>query len=371
MKKLHSTHFLFGWALAGLIIGGLILSLWPSSVKNGNEPVYSSIPGTFSGPVSYAHAVTKAAPAVVSIQAYRKVTQTPAPLSPLLEKQHKNKILPKPNQGSGVIVDDQGHILTNYHVVTNADEIIVTLNDGHQIKASVVGADPDTDLAVITVNHKSHPGISFADMTQLKVGDVVLAIGNPFGIGQTVTQGIISATGRDRVGLNTYENFIQTDAAINPGNSGGALINTNGKIVGINAAIFTKSGSYQGISFAIPIDMALKVAKQILQYGGVIRGWLGVEGVDLNEQMLIRVGLPDIQGVLITDVFKNGPADNAGLKAGDIITRIDQTNIRDTRDVLDIVAKGQPGDIIKINGIRQRQSFMAGATLGQRPQQSR
>ena len=208
-------------------------------------------------------------------------------------------------------------------------------------------------------------------MKKLKVGDVVLAIGNPFGIGQTVTQGIISATGRDRVGLNTYENFIQTDAAINPGNSGGALINAHGEIVGINAAIFSQSGSYQGISFAIPIDMALNVVKQILQHGGVIRGWLGVEGVDLNEQMLKRIGLPNIQGVLITDVFRKGPADDAGLMAGDIITHINQINIRDTRDVLDMVAKGRPGDTIEISGIRQRQSFMARATLGQRPQESR
>ncbi len=371
MKRLHSTHFLFGWALAGLIMGGLILSLWPVSVKNGKEHISGSITGSLSAPISYADAVTRAAPAVVSIQAFRLTTQAPASLSPLLEKQSNNKKQTKHNQGSGVIVDGQGHILTNYHVVTNADEIIVTLIDGHQMKASIVGADPDTDLAVITINHKSHPGISFADMKRLRVGDVVLAIGNPFGIGQTVTQGIISATGRDRVGLNTYENFIQTDAAINPGNSGGALINAMGEVVGINAAMFSQTGSFQGISFAIPIDMALKVVKQILQYGGVIRGWLGVEGVDLNEQMLKRVGLPDIQGVLITDVFKNGPADNAGLMTGDIITHINQTNIRDTRDVLDIVAKGRPGDTIEVNGIRQRQSFMARATLGQRPQESR
>jgi serine protease DegS len=370
MKKLHSTHFLFGWALLGLIIAGLFLSLWPGNIKNGKEHSPRAFINTFSGPVSYADAVAIAAPAVVSIQAYPKTTQTPALLSPLLE-QSKPKKQTKPNQGSGVMVDDLGHILTNYHVVSNADEIIVTLIDGRQVKALVVGADPDTDLAVITIEHKSHQGIRFADMAHLKVGDVVLAIGNPFGIGQTVTQGIISATGRDRVGLNTYENFIQTDAAINPGNSGGALINAHGEIVGINAAIFTKSGSYQGISFAIPIDMALKVVKQIIKHGGVIRGWLGVEGVDLNEQMLKRVGLPDVQGVLITDVFKNGPADNAGLKSGDIITHINQTNIRDTRDVLDMVAQGQPGDSIEISGVRQRQSFMTQATLGQRPQESR
>jgi len=269
-----------------------------------------------------------------------------------------------------VIMDQQGHILTNYHVIANANKILVTLNDGHQLPATLVGADPDTDLAVITIKHTRHPNIRFADANKIRVGDVVLAIGNPFGIGQTVTQGIISATRRDRVGLNTYENFIQTDAAINPGNSGGALINSLGEIVGINSATFTQSGGYQGIGFAIPIDMALEVVQQILKNGSVIRGWLGVEGVDLNTQMLKKIGLKNIQGVLITDVFKAGPADLAGLAVGDIITQINQTNIRDTRDVLNIVGQGKPGDKIRILGIRQRQSFMTQATLNRRPQES-
>ena len=207
-------------------------------------------------------------------------------------------------------------------------------------------------------------------MQTTRVGDVVLAIGNPYGIGQTVTQGIISATGRDRVGLSTYENFIQTDAAINPGNSGGALINARGEIVGINSAIFSQSGSYQGISFAIPIDMALAVVKQILNHGSVIRGWLGVEGVDLNPLWLERLALPNTEGVLITDVFKNGPADLAGLSAGDVITRIDSTQIRDTRDVLNTIANGRPGEIIEIAGLRKQQSFITKATLAQRPQES-
>ena len=364
---MHSTHFLFGWALAGLIIGGLILSFWPSQTNQDDKNTTTPLtrPG---GPVSYADAVQKASPAVVSIQTQHLAEEQQPGLDNLLSQQPKLKL--RRNQGSGVIVDNQGHILTNYHVIANAHDILVTLNDGHQSKAKIVGADPDTDLAVITIEHKDHTGITFADNQKIKVGDVVLAIGNPFGIGQTVTQGIISATGRDRVGLNTYENFIQTDAAINPGNSGGALINAHGEVVGINSAVFTQSGNYQGISFAIPIDMALNVMRQILQHGGVIRGWLGVEGIDLNPQILQRIGLPDIQGVLITDVFKKGPADIASLKAGDIITRIDDTMIRDTRDVLNIIAQGKPGDIIEISGIRQGQSFIAKATLAERPQQS-
>ncbi|MCW8909445.1 MAG: trypsin-like peptidase domain-containing protein, partial [Gammaproteobacteria bacterium] len=237
-------------------------------------------------------------------------------------------------------------------------------------QASIVGSHPETELPVLTIEHTKHISIRFADAHTTSVGDIVLAIGNPYGIGQTVTQGIISATGRNRVGLNTYENFIQTDAAINPGNSGGALINTRGEIVGINSAIFTPSGSYQGISFAIPANMALSVMQQIIEKGGVVRGWLGVEGVDLNPQMLQQIGLSNIQGVLITDVFENGPADKAKLAVGDIITQINQLMIRDTRDVLDIVARGRPGDKIEISGIRERQSFITQAILDQRPESS-
>ncbi|MDH5711983.1 MAG: trypsin-like peptidase domain-containing protein [Gammaproteobacteria bacterium] len=363
-NKKHSTHFLLSWAIAGLIIGGLILAIWPSTTRNGIDQLETQS----QAHSSYAAAVTRASPAVVSIQAFHFEKQSRSLLDPFTTR--KNRPLIKPRQGSGVIVDNDGHVLTNFHVIANADKIVVIFNDGHQTLATIVGSDPDTDLAVLTIEHPQHLSIKFANAKTTKVGDIVLAIGNPFGIGQTVTQGIISATGRNRVGLNTYENFIQTDAAINPGNSGGALINTQGEIVGINSAIFTPSGSYQGISFAIPADMALNVMQQIITNGGVVRGWLGVEGVDLNQQMLQQIGLPDIQGVLITDVFNNGPADKAGLATGDIITQINQTMIRDTRDVLDIIARGKPGDEIRISGIRERQSFMAQAVLAQRPESS-
>jgi serine protease DegS len=367
MTKTHSTHFIIGWALAGLIFAGLFLLLWPETTNNNhyNDTLNSAAGKT----LSYADAVARASAAVVSIQAIRIIEKTPDLLSPLTRKTAPEKEQ-RENQGSGVIVSNKGYILTNYHVIAGAKEIRVTLLDGRQVKGKTLGADPDTDLAVITINLNDLPEITIADTNKIRVGDIVLAIGNPFGIGQTVTQGIISATGRDRVGLNTYENFIQTDAAINPGNSGGALINARGEIVGINAAIFSESGNYQGISFAIPINMSLKVVKQIVQYGSVIRGWLGVEGVDLNPQMLSRVGLANIQGVLITDVFIKGPADKAGLAVGDIITQIDSDNIRDTRDVLDIVAKGRPGDKITISGIRKRQSFTTQAVLDRRPQES-
>ena len=362
-KPAHSTQSILIWSLLGIIIGLIILQ-WP-----GLSPLSTDTPlAKAAKKASYANAVAIAAPTVVSIQASHASPANDSPIHKLIKP--APSVPTPPNQGSGVIMDQQGHILTNYHVIAKASKITVTLYDGHKLQAKLVGADPDTDLAVITIKHSRHPNISFADPADIQVGDIVLAIGNPFGIGQTVTQGIISATGRDRVGLNTYENFIQTDAAINPGNSGGALINTLGQIVGINSATFTQSGSYQGIGFAIPIDMALKVVQQILKNGGVIRGWLGVEGVDLNKQMLQKIGLKDIRGVLITDVFKNGPADQAGLAVGDIITQINQTPIRDTRDVLDIIAQGKPGDKIRILGIRQRQSFMTQAILDQRPQES-
>lgn len=354
------------WSVIGLVLGGLLLTLWPGSTQNGDArtPAQLQTDALGTAPASYANAVSRAATAVVSIRASRYIN----PLT-LRESIALNQPNLRSRQGSGVIIE-QDRVLTNYHVVAQADEILVTLNDGHQVRGEILGTDPDTDLAVLSIEHNNHIPLAIANMQRVRVGDVVLAIGNPYGIGQTVTQGIISATGRDRVGLSTYENFIQTDAAINPGNSGGALINARGEIIGINSAIFSQSGSYQGISFAIPIDMALDVVKQILDHGSVIRGWLGVEGVDLNPLWLERLGLQDIQGVLITDVFKNGPADSAGLAAGDIITRINQTSIRDTRDVLNIIASGRPGEVIAISGIRKQQSFTTRATLAQRPQES-
>jgi len=365
MNLSHSTRFLLGWALVGLLTGGLLIFFSKA------EPGRFNFLSAFHHADSYADAVNKAAPSVVSIKSFyrSKPTENLFPLNPELKypekKQPRFKI--RPNRGSGVIISSAGYIVTNHHVVAGADKIEVTLHDGRQFDAQILGLDPDSDLAVITIDLKQLPTPSIADSNRIRIGDIVLAIGNPFGIGQTVTQGIISATGRDRVGLNVYENFIQTDAAINPGNSGGALVNTRGQILGINSAVYSQSGNYLGISFAIPIDLVLDVVQQIIKHGEVIRGWLGVEGVDLNPQALERVGLPNIQGVLITDVFDRGPAEMAGIRVGDIITHINDTPIRDTRDVLNSVARGRPGDKITISGIRQRQSFITQAILGKRP----
>ena len=358
----HSTRFYLGWTLIGLLLGVILViySQWPFSL-----PSFSI--NMFEEPASYASAVNRASPSVVSIQAYHLVAEPSKLLPDHPTTNPKPEFKIRPNKGSGVIISSAGYIVTNHHVVAGAQRIDITLHSGERRQARILGLDPDTDLAVITPDIKNSPPLAIANSEHIRVGDVVLAIGNPFGIGQTVTQGIISATGRDRVGLNTYENFIQTDAAINPGNSGGALINTRGEILGINSAIYSQSGNYLGISFAIPINLALDVVQQIIQNGTVIRGWLGVEGVDLNEQMLERIGLANIQGVLITDVFDRGPAEMSGIRVGDILTHINKQPIRDVRDVLDIVASGRPGDVIQISGIRERQSFVTHATLEQRP----
>jgi len=364
MNRSHSTRFLLGWAVIGLLIGGGIIAF---STLDINLLTNRSK----DNPDSYADAVNKASISVVSINAYHLVKEKQSLLPDNQATSRKEIVKPKirPNKGSGVIISSKGYIVTNNHVVEGAQRIEVILYDGRKLEAQIIGLDPGTDIAVISTKLKQLPAVTIADSNKTRVGDIVLAIGNPFGIGQTVTQGIISATGRDRVGLNTYENFIQTDAAINKGNSGGALINTRGEILGINSAIYSQTGNYLGISFAIPINLVTDVVKQIIEHGEVIRGWLGVEGVDLNKQMLQRIGLPDIQGVLITDVFDRGPAEMAGVRVGDIITHIDKNIIRDTRDVLNAIADGRPGDKIQISGIRERQSFVTQATLEQRPKE--
>ncbi len=368
MKKHYSTRFLLNWALLGLALGGLLILF--------NTLDFNPLPGTKSPigekPDSYADAVDKAAPSVVSIMSFYRSEKNSAllPFTPSHERSSKSptQFKIRPNRGSGVIINEKGYIVTNHHVVAGADKIEVTLHDGRKLEAKILGLDADSDLAVITTKLNKLPALPIADGKQIHTGDIVLAIGNPFGIGQTVTQGIISATGRDRIGLNTYENFIQTDAAINPGNSGGALINTRGEMLGINSAVYNShSGNYFGISFAIPSELVLDVVKQIIEHGEVIRGWLGVEGVDLNAQMLKRIGLSNIQGVLITDVFDRGPAEMAGIRVGDILTHINKKVIRDTRDVLNAVAAGKPGDQITIMGIRERQSFVTRAILEKRP----
>ena len=279
--------------------------------------------------VSFAAAVDAATPAVVNIHTARSISRQPSPLlSDPFFKRFFGDTLPAPAQrmetslGSGVIMHQDGYILTNNHVVKGADEIRVLLQDGRGARAEVVGADVETDLAVLRVTLPNLPSIGIRPRSQLRVGDVVLAIGNPFGVGQTVTMGIISATGRTRLGLNTFEDFIQTDAAINPGNSGGPLVDASGRLVGINTAIFSRTGGSQGIGFAIPAPLAIDVMNQIVRQGFVARGWLGIEIRPLTEPLARELSLNSSSGVLIARVMQGGPGAQAGLSPGDVIAKV-------------------------------------------------
>ena len=309
---------------------------------------------------SYAEAVARAAPAVVNIHTARRV----AVASPLLDDPFD--LLPAPGRietslGSGVIVDPRGYILTNHHVIADADGVQVALADGRVVVAELVGTDPETDLALLRVAAAPLPAIDLARVSDLRVGDVVLAIGNPYGFGQTVTQGIVSATGRNHLGLNTFENFIQTDAAINPGSSGGALVNARGELVGINSVFY---GGSQGIGFAIPADLARGVMTHLLEHGRVLRGFLGVEPQDLTAAE--RLGLPDAGGVLVAGVYRGSPAADAGIRPGDVITRIDDAPVGDARDALNRIARLAPGTEITLEIVRDGERSQLAVVVGER-----
>jgi len=269
--------------------------------------------------------------------------------------------------GSGVIVSSQGLILTNHHVVETADEIEVALADGRTMPAKVVGTDPETDLAVIKVDAANLPAIVFGRSDQLSIGDVVLAIGNPFGVGQTVTQGIVSALGRNHLGINTFENFIQTDAPINPGNSGGALVDIEGHLIGINSAIYSRSGGSMGIGFAIPVSLAQQVMEQIVRQGGVTRGWIGVEAQDITPELAESFRLKQVEGALIAGVLRGGPADKAGVKPGDILLEINGKNVKDTSGMLTLISALKPGSSATIKVMRNGSEKSLTALIGRRP----
>ncbi len=269
--------------------------------------------------------------------------------------------------GSGVIVSADGYILTNYHVIKDADEIKIILNDKREFIGKVIGDDPQTDIAVVKVEAKDLPAIKMGDSGKLKAGDVVLAIGNPFGLNQTVTMGIVSAIGRANIGISAYEDYIQTDAAINPGNSGGALVNSNGELVGINSAIFSTSGGYMGVGFAIPSDMANSVAQSILKYGKVIRGWLGVTIQNLTPELAKSFGVKEEKGALVTDVMQDSPAGKAGMKRGDLIVEFDGKPVEDTTGLRNMVADTVPGKAVLIKVIRQGKEETLTVTTGELP----
>jgi serine protease DegS len=268
--------------------------------------------------------------------------------------------------GSGVIVSGNGYILTNHHVIAGADDIVIELKDGRVSQASVVGTDPDTDIAVLKIELNSLPKLILTTSPG-RVGDLVFAIGNPFGVGQTVTMGILSATGRNQVGVTNYENFIQTDAAINPGNSGGALINVRGELIGINTAIFTRSGGSNGIGFAIPASIATDIMQELIDHGQVIRGWIGVETQPLTEDLARSFGVGKDAGVLISGVYRRGPAANADILPGDILTHMNGQKITDGRAAMNQVADIEPGTDLPVKLLREGQSIERTIRVGQRP----
>lgn len=322
---------------------------------------------------SFSDAAKKAMPSVVNIHTSKEVKVPRHPLmnDPVFRHFFGNRLGPQTRQvsslGSGVIVSPEGYILTNHHVVEAADEIQVALADGRNATARIVGGDPDTDLAVLKIDLKNMPAITFGHAEQAKVGDMVLAIGNPFGVGQTVTMGIVSALSRSHLGINTFENFIQTDAAINPGNSGGALVDAAGNLIGINSAIYSRTGGSLGIGFAIPVSLAKQIMEQIIQHGGVTRGWVGVEAQDLTPELAESFGLSNTKGTLIAGVLRGGPADRAGIKPGDILLAINNKPVADSNSMLNLIAALEPGKDAMLKLLRGRTELALHVNVGKRP----
>jgi serine protease DegQ len=316
-------------------------------------------------------------PAVVNIFTTKEARQ---PKNPLLEDPFFKKFFgdrfgdqdeKQFSLGSGVVISPQGYILTNNHVIESSDGIEVALADGRKASARMVGADPETDLAVVKIDMQNLPSITLGHVDQSKVGDVVLAIGNPFGVGQTVTMGIISALGRNHLGINTFENFIQTDAAINPGNSGGALIDANGNLIGINTAIYSRSGGSLGIGFAIPVSTVKSVMDSIITTGQVVRGWIGVEPQDITPELAESFGLAKKTGAIIAGVLKGGPADKAGMKPGDILIAVDGKPVSDTTEMLNLIAQLTPGNKATMTVLRKNREATLNVVVGKRPKLKR
>jgi len=323
---------------------------------------------------SFSDAARKAMPAVVNIFTSQQVKRPRQPFmddpvfryffgeQPDLGPQRREGL------GSGVIVSEQGYILTNHHVVESVDQIEVALADSRKVPARVVGTDPETDLAVLKVEIQKLPSITFARPEDpLRVGDVVLAIGNPFGVGQTVTQGIVSGLGRSQLGITTFENFIQTDAAIHPGNSGGALVDANGNLVGINTAIYSKTGVSMGIGYAIPVSIARQVMQQIIEKGTVTRGWIGVGVQDITTELAESLKLPAAGGVLITQVERGTPAGKAGVQLGDVLLSVNGRRVADTSTMLNLIAGLQPGEQAVLRLTRNQAESEVTVTIGRRP----
>lgn len=376
MKEKYAP--LFWPSLCGLLAALLLILLLKPSVQQLTKTTEASTQQEISNtssqltPHSFAKAVELSTPAVVNIYTRKTVIRHSHPLfnDPIARKFFGLSNIPQESVqsglGSGVIMTAEGYILTNNHVIQGADEILVELKDKRQSRAQLIGSDPDTDLAVLKISLEKIPFMKNIS-NDIAVGDIALAIGNPLGIGQTVTMGIVSATGRSNLGLNTYENFIQTDAAINRGNSGGALIDTQGKLIGINSIIFSKTGGSDGIGLAIPAALAQQVLDSIIKNGRVIRGWLGANFQKLSPELANYLKTQENNGVVIVSILKNSPAEQAGIMIGDLILSIDGELIINEQDALAAIAKVNPGNFSSLNIIRQGKSINIKVKVGERP----
>jgi serine protease DegQ len=362
--------------LAAYFVVGTLKPEWlnrRSSLAGGIaiiEAPTASAPAAAMG--SFAAAAKRASPAVVSINTSKSAERDPRSNDPWFRfffGERGNQA--QAGLGSGVIVSPDGYILTNNHVVEGADEIEVILNDSRRARAKVIGTDPDTDLAILKIELDKLPVIVLGSSDALQVGDQVLAIGNPFGVGQTVTGGIVSALGRNQLGINTFENFIQTDAAINPGNSGGALVDVNGNLMGINTAIYSRSGGSMGIGFAIPVSTAKLVLEGIVKDGQVTRGWIGVEPNELSPEIAETFGVKAKTGVIITGVLQNGPAAAAGIRPGDVIVEVAEKPVANVSELLSSVASLKPGTPAKFKLLRQSDKLELDVSPGVRPKPRR
>ncbi len=343
-----------------------VVTVLPSLAAPMLEPAPPAASG--AAPNSYAAAARRATPAVVSITARKAPPRSAQSNDPWFRFFFGDAAQqPQVGLGSGVIVTGDGYLLTNNHVVEGADDIEVQLTDGRTATAKLVGTDPETDVAVLKIDLAKLPTIGLGNTENLQVGDVVLAIGNPFGVGQTVTSGIVSALGRDQLGINTFENFIQTDAAINPGNSGGALVDTSGNLVGINTAIYSRSGGSMGIGFAIPVNTARQVMEGLVRDGQVTRGWIGVEPRELTPEIAETLRLPVRQGVLITGVLQSGPAGEGGLRPGDVVMQVAGKPVVTTGQLLNAVAALKPNETATISVQRGEQALDLQVVVGRRP----
>jgi serine protease DegQ len=367
--------------LAGVFVVATLRPEWlperlaqpaPPSPQPAPEPSRPAPGAPATSILSYSEAAKRATPTVVNIfttKESRVAPDHPFLSDPLFRRffGDQQRRQQTSSLGSGVLVASDGTILTNHHVIDGADGIEALLADGRRGKAKLIGSDPETDLAVLRIELPDLPAIDLADSERARIGDVVLAIGNPFGVGQTVTMGIVSALGRTQLGINTFENFIQTDAAINPGNSGGALVDTEGRLIGINTAIYSRTGGSLGIGFAIPTSTARNVMDQILRNGSVVRGYIGVEPQDVTPELAQAFKLPRKDGAIISGVMRGGPADKAGVRTGDILIDVDGRQIPNTATMLDVIAQIAPGAVGRFTFVRDGREVALPITVGKRP----